>query len=150
MAGGTQLSVSTTSTSLDASSKRLVVAFAVAVVVTIGVIAHSFLSVLAPPKEAVESQPPVTASKTRVSSQPTWSSPPQNGSTVDPNNMFPTPSSNRNQTAAAVPPTNWGGMVRMQAEDLRKKVANSGEPEDAKRRSLKQIDEMEQKGLIIQ
>ena len=137
--------------SLDASSKRWLIVFALAAVVTIGVLAHSFLSALAPPKEVVKPQPfPVTVGRTYTSSQPAWDSAQQNRSTGYPNNIPPAPSSGHNPPAALATPTNWVKVVHMQAEDLRKKVVESKDPDDVKQRTLERIDEMEKNGLLIQ
>ena len=140
--------MSATSSSLDSSSKWLLTAFALAAVVTIGVLAHSFFSALAPPKEVVKSQLPVTA-KTHTSIQQTWNAAQQSRSTVYPNKTAPTLSVERRSTVALATPTNWVKTVHMQAEDLRKKIAES-DPDDAKRRTLERIDKMEKEGLLLQ
>ena len=124
-------------------------AFALAAVVTIGVLAHSFLSAFAPPKEVVKSHPHVTV-KAHTSSQQTWNAAQQTRSTGYPNKIAPTPPVERRATTALATPTNWVKTVHMQAEDLRKKAAESGDSDDAKRRTLEQIDEMEKNGLLIQ
>ena len=121
-----------------------------AAVVTIGVLAHSFLSAMAPPKEVVKSQPPVTAVKTRASTQPTWNSVQQNRSTGYSSYIPPTPSIGSKPTVSLATPTNWVKIVHMQTDDLRKKLAESNDPEDVKQRTLERIDEMEKKGLLIQ
>ena len=128
----------------------MLAAFALATVVTIGVLAHSFLSAFAPPKEIVKSQPPLTVVKTRASTQVMWDSAQQNRSTRYPNYIPPTSPGERRAPTAGVALADWGGMVHMQSEDLRKKVAASDEPAAAKQRTLERIDEMVQKGLLIQ
>ena len=124
--------------------------FAVAAVVTIGVLAHSFLSDLAPPKEEVVKLQPTVTAQTHTSSRQTWDAAQQNRSTGYPNKIAPTPAVERRATNALATPTNWVKTVHMQAEDLRKKAAESGDSDDAKRRTLEQIDEMEKNGLLIQ
>ena len=137
--------------SLDASSKRLLAAFVLAAVVTIGVLMHSFLSAITPPKEIVNPQPfPVTAVETRASSQPAWDSAQQNRSTEYPQNIPPTPPSERRATATWVTPTNWQEMVHMQAEYLRKQSAESQDPGGIGKLTPEQIDEMEKNGLLAE
>jgi hypothetical protein len=148
LARRTKLSVNAFLSSLDASSKRWLAAFALLVVVTNGLLAYSFFSGLTPPKEVVQS--PVTTVKTRASSQPTWNSAEQNRSTGYPNYIPPTPSIGNKPTVPLATSNNWVKVVHMQADDLRKKVAESGDSTEAKQRTLDQIDEMEQKGLLIQ
>ena len=123
--------------------------FASAAVVTIVVLAYSFLSVLAPPREVVEPQ----LKKVRepyTSSQPVWDHAQQNRLTGYPDNIPPTPPGERPAAAVWVTPTNWTEMVHMQSEYLRKLAAESRDSNDVNRLTPEQIDEMEQKSLLIQ
>jgi hypothetical protein len=138
--------------SLDASSKRWLTAFAVAAVVTIGVLAHSFLSALAPPKEVADKpqqSPLVRVGKTYTSSQPTWNSAQQNRSTEYPNNIPPTPPSERYATTP-VTPTNWGDVVHVQAEYLRELVRRNGNRDGSNAVTEADIAEWEKNGMLIQ
>jgi|GEM_PF-2350985 len=154
LAGGTQLDVNAFLSSLDASSKRWLTVFVLAVVVTIGVLAHSFFSALAPPKEIAAQpiqSPPVRAVGTRTSSQqPAWDNVQRTALTRRPNNTPPTSPAERHATNAWVTPTNWDGMVHMQSEYLRKMSAASEDPGGVNRLTPDQIDEMEKNGLLIQ
>ena len=151
LAGGTELDVSATLSSFDASSKRWLMVFAMAAVVTIVVLARSFFSTLAPPQEAVnklQQSPPVRT--VHASSQPVWDTGQQNRSTGYPDNISLTPLGERHTTTAWVTPTNWEGIVHTQAEYLRKKTAESKDPSDVKRMTLERIDKMEKEGLLVQ
>jgi hypothetical protein len=141
--------MSTTSSSPDVSSKRWLMLFASAAVVTIVVLAYSFLNALAPSQEVVEPQPKKVR-EPYTSSQPVWDHAQQNRSTEYPNNIPPTPPGERPATTIWVTPTNWMGMVHMQSEYLRKLAAESKDPNDINRLTPEQIDEMEKKGLLIQ
>ena len=143
--------MSATSSSLDASSKRWLIAFALAAVVTIVVLAHSFFSALVPPKKVVskpQQSSPAMAVDTSASGQSAWESAWQNRSTGYTPNIPPTPPSECHTTNTWVAPPNWEGMVHMQAEYLRKKNAESKAPSDVKQMTLERIDEMEKNGLM--
>jgi hypothetical protein len=151
LAGGTELDVSATSSSLDASSKWWLMVFAVAAVVTIVVLARSFFSALAPPQEVVnklQQSPPVRT--VHAISQPVWDAGQQSRSTGYSDNIPPSPPSERKAGAAWVTPTNWAGIVHTQAEYLRKQAEESKDPSDVKRMALERIDEMEKRGVLVQ
>jgi hypothetical protein len=151
--GESQLKMKSIWTSLDASSKRWLVLFALATISTVGVLVHSFFSAVAPPNGFVgrpQRSPSVRAVETRASSLPARNSEQQNRSTGYPNKVVTTAPNERPAPPVWVKPSNWAEMVHTEAEYLRKRSAESQDPGGIDRLTPERIDEMEKKGVIIE
>ena len=115
---------------------------------------HSFLNVLSPPEKTVVAQQPVAEVRepVHVRSEPVWNSPPQLGATEE----TPAPpvrvSPFAAQDAARVSndPIAARNRVHLQAEYLRKLIADGKVPKALGNLTKEQVDEMEKKGILIE
>jgi hypothetical protein len=139
---------------LDTAAKRWLALLAVAFVVSVGVLMHSFFAVLSPPEQTVVAQRPAAeaAEPVHVRSEPVWNSPPRMGTTEE----TPAPpvrvSPFAAQDAARVSndPIAARNRVHLQAEYLRKLIADGKLPRGLGDLTKEQVDEMEKKGILIE
>jgi hypothetical protein len=145
--------MSPASSSLDATSKRLLAALALAVLISVVILTRSFINALSPPEDkSIETRQsaPDPAKKVTAAAQPEWITPqqshPGDGQRADmgspfKNSDFPTP---KNDAAARQE------MVHRQAENLRAMVRQNKLPKSFGHLTTEQIDEMEKNGIIIE
>lgn len=145
--------MSPASSSLDATSKRLLAALALALVISVVILTRSFINVLSPPEQtSPQTQQSVQAPTKTVSSvaEPQWISPQQSRSSAeqpaDKESPFKDGDFGAPKNDAAVRKE----MVHMQAENLRAMVKQNKLPEAFGHLTTEQIDEMEKNGIIIE
>ena len=145
--------MSAISWSLDTPAKRWLALLAVAFVVSVGVLMHSFFAVLSPPEQTVVAQKPPTEvpEPVHVRTEPVWNHPQQLVATEE----TPAPpvrvSPFAAQDAARVSndPIAAQNRVHLQAEYLRKLIAAGRLPKGLGNLTKEQVDEMEKKGILI-
>ena len=146
--------MSTISWSLDTPAKRWLALLAVAFVVSVGVLVHSYFDTLFPPEQTVVAQqrPAEVPEPVHVRSEPVWNSPPPIGTTEE----TPAPpvrvSPFAAQDAARVSndPIAAQNRVHLQAEYLRKLIADGKVPKGLGNLTKEKVDEMEKKGILIE
>lgn len=145
--------MSPASSSLDATSKRLLAALALAILISVVILTRSFFNALSPSEDkSIETQQstPNPAKKVTAVAQPEWTtsqpSHPGDGQGADrgspfKNSDFPTP---KNDAAVRKE------MVHNHAEDLRAMVKQNKLPKSFGHLTMEQIDEMEKNGIVIE
>lgn len=145
--------MTTGSHSLDPVSKRWLTVLAIAMLISIIVLARSFINAFSPPQSVKtdlqsSAQTPSAASTTPATSQ--WNGPsPFSSSDQQPIHI----QSSFKRTESATPQNDAAArkeMVRVQAENLRTMVKQNKLPKSFGNLTLEKIDEMEKNGIIIE
>jgi len=147
--------MSTIPWSLDTPAKRWLALLAVAFVVSVGVLVHSFFDTLFPQERKAEVAQPRASEvpePVHVRTEPVWNSPPRMGAIEE----TPAPpvrvSPFAAQDAARVSndPIAAQNRVHLQAEYLRKLIADGKVPKGLGNLTKEKVDEMEKKGILIE
>jgi LAS superfamily LD-carboxypeptidase LdcB len=145
--------MSPASSSLDATSKRLLAALALAILISVVILARSFINVFSPSEQiSPQTQQSARDPAKTVSSvtEPQWISPQQSHNHAEQpadkespfkDSVFGTP---KNDAAVRKE------MVHMQAENLRAMVKQNKLPKAYGDLTTERIDEMEKNGIIIE
>ncbi len=146
--------MSTTVSSVDATSKRWLVALAVAFLAAVAVLIYSFISAFsAPEKSDAKTQPAVTdkPGEVRIVHQPEWSRPQAFHAVEEPPaTTSPLPSADSDATKPKQDEAAREQMVHQQAEYLRSLVKQNKLPKAYGHLTVEKVDEMEKKGIVIQ
>ena len=145
--------MSTISWSLDTPAKRWLALLAVAFVVSVGVLVHSFLDALSPHEQiavTVQRSAPEATEEVRTRSEPAWNSP-QPVETVKQSSVADrvSPFDNQKPPPTKRDPVVYQKMVHHQAEYLRTLIANGKLPPGFGHLTKERIDEMEKNGEMI-
>jgi hypothetical protein len=147
--------MSAISSSVDAGSKRWLVVLGVAVLVSIVILAHSFLNALFPSKEeTVAVSVPVRTEQAVTRSEPDWNSarvgagqvPQAIATKPDP---FAAKYAAEAKAATAHDPVAHQQAVHQQAEYFRALISQGKLPECYGKLTKEQVDQMEKKGVMI-
>jgi hypothetical protein len=116
---------------------------------------HSFLNVLSPPeKTVVAQQPPAEVPEpVRVRTEPAWPSPPQMVGATEERPAPPvrvSPFAAQDAARISNDPIAAQNRVHLQAEYLRKLIADGKVPKGLGNLTKEKIDEMEKKGILIE
>ena len=141
--------------SLDTPAKRWLALLAVAFLVSVGVLVHSFFDTLFPQEqkaEVAQLRASEVPEPVHVRTEPEWTSPPRMGATEE----TPAPpvrvSPFAAQDAARISndPIAAQNRVHQQAEYLRKVIASGRVPKALGNLTKEKVDEMEKKGILIE
>ena len=146
------------SSSIDTGSKRWLIVLGAAVLVSIVILARSFVNTLLPSKEETVAVPtPVRTEKVVTRTEPDWNSvqagqvaqvgPETAASKPDP---FATKYAAEAKAAAAHDPVAHQQAVHQQAEYLRNLISQGKSTPGYGNLTKEQVNEIEQKGLLIQ
>jgi hypothetical protein len=144
--------MSAISWSLDTPAKRWLALLALAFVVSVGVLMHSFFDALSPPEQTVVVQQPAAEvpEPVHVRSEPAWNSP-QPVEAVKQSSVADrvSPFDNQKPPPTKRDPVVYQKMVHHQAEYLRTLIANGKLPPGFGNLTKERIDEMEKNGEMI-
>jgi len=150
MVGGTLVSMSAITWSLDTPSKRWLALLAVAFVVSMGVMVHSFLEALSSPQQKAEAPPkPALESTEQVQtlSEPEWNAPPPQPDRVA---ERVSPFAAQDAAQPKSDPAARQRLVHRQADYLRGLIAAGKLPKQMGNLTKEQVDQMEKDGITIE
>jgi hypothetical protein len=136
--------------SLDTPAKRWLALLAVAFLVSMGVLVHSFLDSLTSPQQKAEATPKPaleSAEQVQARSEPVWNAPPPEPSHTT---ERVSPFAAQDAVEARTDPAARQKIVHHQAEYLRGLIASGRLPKQMGNLTKEQVDQMEKDGITIE